>query len=87
MWKETVMKSGFWRWLQRFLVAEGLILGLTLTLGLVMVRSAGADEPTEANESIQLAVESAAVEQAAGQPTSEIYAAEIGSMAAAAETG
>lgn len=81
------MKSGFWRWLQRFLVAEGLILGLTLTLGLVMVRSAGADEPTEANESIQLAVESAAVEQAAGQPTSEIYAAEIGSMAAAAETG
>jgi phospholipid-binding lipoprotein MlaA len=89
MWKETVMKSGFWRWIQRFLVAEGLILGLTLTLtlGLVMVRSAGADEPTEANESIELAVESAAVEQAAGQPTSEIYAAEIGSMAAAAETG
>jgi phospholipid-binding lipoprotein MlaA len=83
------MKSGFWRWIQRFLVAEGLILGLTLTLtlGLVMVRSAGADEPTEANESIELAVESAAVEQAAGQPTSEIYAAEIGSMAAAAETG
>jgi phospholipid-binding lipoprotein MlaA len=87
MWKETVMKSGFWRWIQRFLVAEGLILGLTLTLGLVMVCSAGADEPTEANESIELAVESAAVEQAAGQPTSEIYAAEIGSMAAAAETG
>jgi phospholipid-binding lipoprotein MlaA len=81
------MKSGFWRWIQRFLVAEGLILGLTLTLGLVMVRSAGADEPTEANESIELAVESAAVEQADGQPTSEIYAAEIGSMAAAAETG
>jgi phospholipid-binding lipoprotein MlaA len=87
MWKETVMKSGFWRWIQRFLVAEGLILGLTLTLGLVMVRSAGADEPTEANESIELAVESAAVEQAVGQLTSEIYAAEIGSMAAAAETG
>jgi len=85
MWKETVMKSGFWRWIQRFLVAEGLILGLTL--GLVMVRSAGADEPTEANESIELAVESAAVEQADGQPTIEIYAAEIGSMAAAAETG
>jgi len=84
MWKETVMKSGFWRWIQRFLVAEGLILGLTL--GLVMVRSAGADEPTEANESIELAVESAAVEQADGQPTIEIYAAEIGSMAAAAET-
>ncbi len=79
------MKSGFWRWIQRFLVAEGLILGLTL--GLVMVRSAGADEPTEANESIELAVESAAVEQADGQPTIEIYAAEIGSMAAAAETG
>ena len=79
------MKSGFWRWIQRFLVAEGVILGLTL--GLVIVRSAGADEPTEANESIELAVESAAVEQAAGQPTSEIYAAEIGSMAAAAETG
>ncbi len=78
------MKSGFWRWIQRFLVAEGLILGLTL--GLVMVRSAGADEPTEANESIELAVESAAVEQADGQPTIEIYAAEIGSMAAAAET-
>jgi len=83
------MKSGFWRWIQRFLVAEGLILGLTLTLtlGLVMVRSAGADEPNQANESIELAVEGAAVEQADSQPTIEINAAEIGAMAAAAETG
>jgi phospholipid-binding lipoprotein MlaA len=85
MWKETVMKSGFWRWIQRFLVAEGVILGLTL--GLVIVRSAGADEPTEANESIELAVESAAVERADSQPTIEINAAEIGTMAAAAEAG
>ena len=83
------MKSGFWRWIQRFLVAEGLILGLTLTLtlGLVMVRSAGADEPNQANESIELAVEGAAVEQADSQPTIEINAAEIGAMAAAAESG
>jgi len=79
------MKSGFWRWIQRFLVAEGVILGLTL--GLVIVRSAGADEPTEANESIELAVESAAVERADSQPTIEINAAEIGAMAAAAESG
>jgi phospholipid-binding lipoprotein MlaA len=79
------MKSGFWRWIQRLLVANGLILGLTF--GLVMVRSAGADEPNQANESIELAVEGAAVEQADSQPTIEINAAEIGAMAAAAESG
>jgi phospholipid-binding lipoprotein MlaA len=79
------MKSGFWRRIQRLLVAKGLILGLTF--GLVMIRSADADESTEANESIELAVESADVKQADSQPTIEIDASEIGSMAAAAETG
>jgi phospholipid-binding lipoprotein MlaA len=79
------MKSGFWRRIQRLLVAKGLILGLTF--GLVMIRSADADESTEANESIELAVESADVKQADSQPTIEIDASEIGAMAAAAEAG
>jgi phospholipid-binding lipoprotein MlaA len=79
------MKSSFWHWIQRFLMAEVLILGLALAL--LMIRSAGAEEPIVASEGIDPMVETVALDQVGSQETVEITAADVGTMAAAATAG
>jgi len=85
MRKEKVMKSGFWHWIQRFLMAEVLILGLALPL--LMIRSGGAEEPIVASESIDPMVETVALDQVGSQETVEITTADVGAMAATATAG
>jgi phospholipid-binding lipoprotein MlaA len=85
MRKEKVMKSSFWHWIQRFLMAEVLILGLALPL--LMIRSVGADEPIVASESIDPVVETVALDEVGSQETVQITAADVGAMAAAATAG
>src|SRR6266511_1286081 len=84
MRKETAMKSGFWHWIQRFLMAEVLILGLALPL--LMIRSGGAEDHIVASE-IDPMVETVALDQVGSQETVEITAADVGVMAAAATAG
>ncbi len=79
------MKSGFWHWIQRFLMAEVLILGLALPL--LMTRSAGAEEPIVASDGIDPMVETVALDEVGSQETVEITATDVGAMAAAATAG
>jgi phospholipid-binding lipoprotein MlaA len=79
------MKSGFWHWIQRFLMAEVLILGLALPL--LMMRSGGAEDHIVASESIDPMVETVALDPVGSQETVEITAADVGAMAAAATVG
>src|SRR6266496_3975331 len=72
MRKETAMKSGFWHWIQRFLMAEVLILGLALPL--LMIRSGGAEEPIVASDGIDPMVETVALDEVGSQETVEITA-------------
>ncbi len=66
------MKSGFWHWIQRFLMAEVLILGLALPL--LMTRSAGAEEPIVASDGIDPMVETVALDEVGSQETVELTA-------------
>jgi phospholipid-binding lipoprotein MlaA len=79
------MKSGFWQRIQRFLMAEVLILGLALAL--LMIRSAGAEDNIIASEGIDPMVETVALDERGSQETVEITAADVGAMAAATTAG
>jgi phospholipid-binding lipoprotein MlaA len=79
------MKSGFWQRIQRFLMAEVLILGLALPL--LMIRSAGAEDNIIASEDIDPMVETVALDERGSQETVEITAADVGAMAAATTAG
>jgi phospholipid-binding lipoprotein MlaA len=82
MWKETAMKSGFWRCIKQFLTAEVLILGLTLPL--LMISSGVAEETPVAGEVVESVAEIAALNHADEQHVVGTVEVNVAPMAATA---